>query len=72
MSFTDLLTMDLKHSDEFTDENAVIEYVDVEEIDTMMIAMTKDNLDENKRENETFYNYTHCEIHPSLIFGVLA
>jgi hypothetical protein len=42
------------------------------ESDTLMIAMSKDNLDENKKENYAYFNYTHCEIHPSLILGVLA
>jgi DNA-directed RNA polymerase II subunit RPB2 len=53
-------------------DNAIIEYVDVNESDTLMICMSKDNLIENKRENYAFYTYTHCEIHPSLILGVLA
>ena len=34
--------------------------------------MSKDNLDENSKENYAYYNYTHCEIHPSMILGVLA
>ena len=50
----------------------IIEYVDVQESDTCMISMTKENLIQNEKSNETFYNYTHCEIHPSMIFGVLA
>ncbi len=50
----------------------IIEYIDVNESDTLMIAMTKDNLNENTKDNYAFYNYTHCEIHPSLIMGVLA
>ena len=37
-----------------------------------MIAMSKDNLDANSKENYAYYNYTHCEIHPSMILGVLA
>jgi DNA-directed RNA polymerase II subunit RPB2 len=53
-------------------DNAFIEYIDVNESDTLMICMNKDNLDENKKENYAFYNYTHCEIHPSMILGVLA
>ena len=71
LSFKDLLIRDLESS-KITDEKAIIEYVDIEEINTLMIAMTKESIDQNKRENETFYNYTHCEIHPSLILGVLA
>ena len=53
-------------------DNAFIEYIDVNESDTLMICMNQDNLNENKKENYAFYNYTHCEIHPSMILGVLA
>lgn len=53
------------------DDNAIIEYVDVEEIDTLMIAMSQDNIKNNNRTNKTFYTYSHCEIHPSMMFGVL-
>jgi DNA-directed RNA polymerase II subunit RPB2 len=60
-----------KKGNEMTDE-ALIEYVDVNEADTIMICMSKDNLLNNKRDNYSFYHYTHCEIHPSLMLGVLA
>ena len=59
-------------SDDVIDDNAIIEYVDVNESDTLMICMSKDNLEENKKENYSYYNYTHCEIHPSMMLGVLA
>ena len=58
--------------DSIIDDNAVIEYIDVNESDTLMIAMSNDNLAENDRNNYSYYKYTHCEIHPSLIVGVLA
>ena len=52
-------------------DESVIEYIDPEEQDHAMIAMkAKDDYllsSENMK-----YNYTHCEIHPSTIFGVLA
>ena len=52
-------------------DESVIEYIDPEEQNYSMIAMkTKDTYllqDEHFR-----YNYTHCEIHPSTIFGILA
>jgi len=51
---------------------AMIEYIDINESNTCMIAMSQDNLLENKKTNYAYYNYTHCEIHPSLILGVLA
>ena len=49
-------------------DESVIEYIDPEEQNYSMIAMkTKHGyLGEGK------YNYSHCEIHPSTIFGVLA
>ena len=52
--------------------DSIIEYIDVNESDTLMISMSLDNLKENKKSNYAFYKYTHCEIHPSMILGVLA
>jgi hypothetical protein len=49
---------------------SVIEYIDPEEQNLAMIALkTKDGY---VQENNGKMNYTHCEIHPSTIFGVLA
>lgn len=46
----------------------VVEYVDVNEEETAMIAMTPEDLDAG-----TYCStYTHCEIHPSMILGVCA
>lgn len=53
-------------------EEGFIEYLDVEEIDKAMVAMFPEDL---KKKNKKTYippNYTHCEIHPSLMLGVLA
>ena len=50
-------------------EESVIEYVDVEEQSFAMIAMKSKDGYVNKNAN---IKYTHCEIHPSTIFGVLA
>jgi DNA-directed RNA polymerase II subunit RPB2 len=58
----------LSWEDLFTNINiphAVLEYVDAEEQNVSMIA-TKMN------ELSSGYKYTHCEIHPCTIFGVLA
>ena len=49
---------------------SVIEYIDPDEQNFAMIAMKSKNgylQDVNQK-----FNYTHCEIHPSTIFGVLA
>jgi DNA-directed RNA polymerase II subunit RPB2 len=50
-------------------DNSVVEYVDPDEQDTSMVVMNPNKLCE---ESNIKYNYTHCEIHPSTIFGVLA
>ena len=49
-----------------------IEYLDVQEEDTSMIATYYEDLLENKKDNLTFVNFTHCEIHPVMIFGAAA
>ena len=49
---------------------SVIEYIDPEEQNYAMIAMKcKNNYIQNAND---YFQYTHCEIHPSTIFGVLA
>ena len=49
---------------------SVIEYIDPEEQNYAMIAMKcKNNYIQNINAH---FQYTHCEIHPSTIFGVLA
>ena len=73
-SCEDVCTKAKKISDSEYDE-CIIEYIDTDEEDTCMIAMSQDNIIENnknKKENGTYYNYTHCEIHPSLKYGALA
>ena len=42
----------------------IIEYLDVEETFNSLISMSPDKLSEN--------NFTHCEIHPYLILGIMA
>jgi hypothetical protein len=51
-------------------DQSVIEYIDPEEQNFAMIAMqAKDNM---LHDIGVKYHFTHCEIHPSTIFGVLA
>ena len=51
-------------------EESVIEYIDPEEQNYAMIAMrAKEGY---LKDPSAVYTYTHCEIHPSTIFGVLA
>jgi DNA-directed RNA polymerase II subunit RPB2 len=49
-------------------EKSVIEYLDPEEQNASMIAMQPGQMVDNDRK----ITYTHCEIHPSTIFGILA
>jgi len=57
MSFEDIL------------KEGLIEFLDVEEEETAMIAMTLKDL---VGENISKLTFTHCEIHPSMILGVCA
>ena len=52
-------------------KEGVIEYLDVLEKENALIAMSDVDLKNSCREGYV-YKYTHCEIHPSLILGVLA
>nr|XP_043625222.1 DNA-directed RNA polymerase II subunit RPB2-like [Erigeron canadensis] len=54
--------------------NGFIEYIDTEEEETTMIAMTINDLVSARINPDESYSdtYTHCEIHPSLILGVCA
>lgn len=49
-----------------------IEYLDVQEEDTTMVATYYEDLIKNNEENETYIRYTHCEINPAMLFGVAA
>jgi DNA-directed RNA polymerase II subunit RPB2 len=53
----------------FTDclKTGLIEFLDVDEEETAMIAMHLADL-----KNKSHHNYTHCEIHPAMILGVCA
>jgi DNA-directed RNA polymerase II subunit RPB2 len=50
-------------------DESVIEYIDPEEQSFSMIAMKPHDL---YKTSQFVYKYTHCEIHPSTIFGILA
>ena len=52
-------------------DDSIIEYIDPLEQSFSMIAMKKKDLVTSKKNN-IIYKYTHCEIHPSSIFGILA
>lgn len=48
-----------------------IDYLDTQEEETAMVAMNYEDILNNKISNESYVHYTHCEIHPSLIFGAV-
>ena len=50
--------------------HGLVELQDVEEEESAMIAMTVKDIDVNRVKKK--YQYTHCEIHPSMILGVCA
>ena len=73
-SITDrLVSKELSWNDLLTNckiPESVMEYIDPEEQNYAMIAMKcKDDYLQDVNQK---FNYTHCEIHPSTIFGVLA
>ena len=47
-----------------------IEFLDVNEMSQSMIATTFNEINESKINNLYGYNYSHCEIHPSMILGI--
>ena len=51
--------------------DSILEYIDPEEQNASLIAMTTKDLSLNKEKNG-FHYYTHSEIHPSTILGILA
>ena len=59
---------DLLYSGNLT--NSYIEYLDSYEQNNAMIAMEETQL--AKQNQNYIFKFTHCEIHPSTIFGVLA
>ena len=74
---TNTMMNKLKHSEinwdnlliGYDDNQSVIEYIDSEEQAWSMIATKPKDL---IQKGDRTYKYTHCEIHPSTIFGVLA
>ena len=66
-------TGELQWEDLLTDcriPESIIEYIDPREQNNNMIAMNAKKLYE--KDINFIYKYTHCEIHPSSIFGILA
>ena len=51
-----------------TIDDSIIEYIDAEEQSLAMIATTPAELFNQEKQ---FQRFSHCEIHPSTIFGIL-
>lgn len=62
----------LNTKDDSSKFESIIEYVDVEENNTLMIASVLSDLKKGNKGERLQLRYTHMEIHPSLILGVLA
>jgi DNA-directed RNA polymerase beta subunit len=65
-SFDFLITPNNKENDE-----GIIEYLDCNEINHAMIAMNYKELYKSPKGNSKVVRYTNCEIHPSLMNGIL-
>jgi DNA-directed RNA polymerase beta subunit len=67
-SWKDLVT----GSSDMDNNDSVVEFMDVEETNTSMIATTETDLKKGDKGTLVAIRYTHREIHPSTILGVLA
>lgn len=71
-SWNNLLTGTLD-TENLSGGEAVIEYIDPQEMDNCMVAITGDKLNPEVLNSKVIkYHYTHCEIHPALITGAVA
>jgi len=61
----------IKDDESYLDEEGFIEYMDCEEINHAMIATFPSDLDKGMKGTAYPPFYTHCEIHPSLMNGIL-
>lgn len=53
-------------------DNSIVEYLDVEEVNTLMIATNYKDLFKGIKGNTLPIKYDNLEIHPSLMLGILA
>lgn len=74
LTFTDLVTNNRNDSNKVDDieDDSVIEFLDVEETNTAMIAMKYEDLKNGFRGAMYPVRYTHLEMDPSLMMGVMA
>ena len=50
---------------------SVLEYIDPEEQSWSLISMKPSDLKIQMNNDDNIYKYTHCEIHPSTMFGIM-
>jgi len=74
MTLTDLVTNNQQNdmSTDDIEDDSVIEYLDVEEVNTAMIAMKYEDLQSGFKGAMYPIRYTHLEMDPSLMMGVMA
>ena len=65
------VSKDQDDPESYLDEEGFIEYMDCDEINSAMIATFPIDLDEGIKGTALPPLYTHCEIHPSLMNGIL-
>jgi hypothetical protein len=65
ISWDELLINSVSH-------DSIIEYIDPEEQSYALIATNPNELLLKSKELSNIYKFTHCEIHPSTMFGILA
>jgi len=68
---TKLNANELEWDDLLFGKHVCIEYLDVAEENTAMIAMNPEDLEGNLHENDKYFEYTHIEIDPNLMFGII-
>jgi DNA-directed RNA polymerase II subunit RPB2 len=51
---------------------ALVEYLDTDELEMAMVAMTYADLAANNQENNYYMHYSHCEIHPIMFMGIVS
>ncbi len=63
-------TIDFSQTPIGVDNGALIEYLDTNELENAMVAMTMADLNANSEKNAYYMYYSHCEIHPTMMMGV--
>lgn len=71
-TLSEIVKKDTNWQDMLVKNNNIIEFLDVEEVNASMIAMKYIDLFKGMKGNSYQPNYTHLELHPSLILGALA